>query len=70
MADTKRMTVNLAEDALAKLKWIADSQGITLTEALRRAIATEGYIRQEASKGHKILVQDPATNVVRELVFR
>jgi hypothetical protein len=70
MAESKRLTVSLSEEAVAKLEWIAKSKGITLAEALRRAIATEGYILQEIGKGRQVLIRDPGSSEVRELVFR
>ncbi|AGY58905.1 ribbon-helix-helix protein, CopG family [Gloeobacter kilaueensis] len=70
MAEKKKLTVNLSDDALADLEQIAKAQGITLTEAIRKALATEGYLLRETKLGRKILVQDPSTKEIRELVFR
>lgn len=65
----KRMSVTLSGDAAKWLESLAESQGITQTEALRKAIATEAYIQREISEGSKILVQK-ADKEIREVVFR
>ncbi|HEY9875852.1 MAG TPA: hypothetical protein V6D12_20640 [Candidatus Obscuribacterales bacterium] len=65
----KRMSVSLAGDAARMLEDLAAAQGITQSEALRKAIATESYIREELSKGSKVLIQKPSLEI-REVVFR
>ncbi len=65
----KRMSVTLPSDTAKWLELLAESQGITQTEALRKAIATEAYIQREIAEGSKILVQK-ADKEIREVVFR
>jgi 4-aminobutyrate aminotransferase-like enzyme len=65
----KRMSVTLAGDATRMLEDLAAAQGITQSEALRKAIATESYIREELSNGSKVLIQKPSLEI-REVVFR
>jgi hypothetical protein len=67
--NTKRMSVSLAGDAAQLLDFLSKSQGITQNEALRKAIATEAYIRQEIGQGTKVLLQKPNGDI-REVVFR
>jgi hypothetical protein len=68
--DKKRMSLTLSVDAVQKLEWLAKVQGgISLNEAIRRAIATEGYIRKEIEADSKLLVQK-SNGDIRELVFR
>lgn len=58
-----KMSVNLSDEAAAQLKRMADDNGITVTEQLRRSIATEVW-REEVEKGRgKILVEDPKGSV-------
>lgn len=66
---TKRMSVSLSGDAARLLEFLAETQGITQNEALRKAIATEAYLRQEMLEGSKVLLQKPDKEV-REVVFR
>lgn len=65
----KRMSITLSSDAAKWLELLAESQGITQTEALRKAIATEAYIQKEIAEGSKILIQK-ADKEIREVVFR
>src|ERR671933_2146688 len=55
----KRMSVSLSGDAARMLEFLAETQGITQNEALRKAIATEAYLRQEIIQGSKVLLQKP-----------
>jgi hypothetical protein len=65
----KRMSVSLSGDAARLLTELAEAQGITQNEALRKAIATEAYLRREMAQGAKVLLQD-SNKDVREVVFR
>lgn len=68
-ANVKRMSISLAGDAAQLLEFLSKSQGITQNEALRKAIATEAYIREEIMQGTKVLLQKP-DGEIREVVFR
>ena len=65
----KRMSVSLSGDAARLLESLAEAQGITQNEALRKAIATEAYLRQEMEQGAKVLLQK-SDKEIREVVFR
>jgi predicted transcriptional regulator len=69
MADKQKVTVNLSADAVQALQDIADSRGVTLTEALRQAIATERFLSEEVKLGNKILVERPDQGI-REIILR
>ena len=69
MAKAKRMTVSLSPETVEKLEKIAEEKDITFTEALRLAIATENYIRNEIKNGSKVLIQRKDKSL-REIVFR
>jgi len=66
---SKRMSVSLSDDAARLLESLATTQGITQTEALRKAIATEAYIQKELASGSKILLLKSDKDI-REVVFR
>jgi hypothetical protein len=68
-SSTKRMSVSLSGDAARLLEFLAESQGISQNEALRKAIATEAYLRQEMMQGAKVLLQK-SDKEIREVVFR
>jgi len=62
------MSIALSGDAARLLEELSESQGITQIEALRRAIATESYLRGELAAGSKILLQK-SNKDIREVVF-
>ncbi len=66
---TKRVSVSLALDTIEKLDKIASYHGITMTDAIRRAIATEAYIDSEIQENSKILIQKSDNSLI-EVVFR
>lgn len=64
-----RLNVNLNKETAAALKDITDKQGISLTEAVRRAIALLKYIDDERTQGRKIQTMDADGKNKRELVL-
>ncbi len=66
--ETTKFTINLTDDQVKKIKKLADSQGITATEALLKAIETESYIQGKIVRGSKILVQNQG-NEINQLIF-
>jgi predicted transcriptional regulator len=64
--DVKRVSVNFSESAYDDLKKLADSQGLTVSEALRRAIALNKWFI-ETQKDSSILVED-RNGKVREIL--
>ena len=68
-SQTKRVSVSLPLDTIEKLDKIASRHGITMTDAIRRAIATEAYIDNEIQEDSKILIQKSDNSLI-EVVFR
>ena len=66
---TQKITVNLPPEAVEALKKLANEQGITATAALRQAISTESFIREQIKHNAKILIQEPQGDT-KQLVFR
>jgi Ribbon-helix-helix protein, copG family len=67
--NAKRMSVSLTGDIVELLEFLAEKQGITQNEAIRRAIATDVYFLKERSAGGTVLIQKPDKEL-REVVFR
>lgn len=67
--ETKKVTVNLPTETIERIREIADKHGLTMTEAIRRAIITESYLEKQMAEGNKILLEKP-DNTYTELVFR
>ena len=58
---TVRLTIDLSDDVAESLKNLADKNGISVTEQVRRAIATEMWIGEQQN----VLVTDENGNVKR-----
>jgi len=63
-----KMSVNLPDEAVANLRAIAEKNGITLTAALRQAIANEKFLEDEVKKDDKLLIEGPK-GPPRQVVF-
>ena len=66
---TKRMSIGLSGETVELLEFLAQSQGISQTEAIRRAIATDVYFLKERLDGSKVLLQK-SNKEIREVLFR
>lgn len=66
-SDKIRLTADLPIAEANALKELATMQGVTLTEALRRAIATEGTLQARRKAGSKVLLEKDGK--LSELVF-
>ena len=53
-----KITIALPEKDIERLTEISAKEGVSKTEALRRAIATEKYFIEQREKGHKVLIED------------
>jgi hypothetical protein len=63
-----RLNADLSPDVANALKALAEKQGVSLTEALSRAIGTEFALSKERAKGGQVLVKQGKD--VKELLFR
>lgn len=70
MADSERLSVNLAPEVAEALRELAKKNGVSITEAVRRAISTEKFIEDVKDSGGKLLIEDPKDKNLRQLVFR
>jgi len=59
-----KLTVELSDEEIEVLKQLAEQDGVTPTEALRKAIIAAGYLKQQTKAGKKILVGENLTNGV------
>lgn len=65
----KRMSISLSGDITRLLEFLAETQGISQNEALRKAIATEAFLLEERLQGSKLLLQK-SNKEICEVVFR
>jgi predicted transcriptional regulator len=63
------MSVNLSDDAAETLKTMAEKNGVTVTEQLRRSIATELWRERVEEARGKVLIED-AKGQIREVEFQ
>ena len=63
-----RLSVNLNQETADALKEIAEETGISLTEAVRRAISVYKFVDDEIDAGHRVQTVDQK-GAVRELVI-
>jgi hypothetical protein len=63
-----RLSADLSPNVAKALKTLAEKQGISMTEALGRAIGTESYLQEKRDSGSKVLVREESGDV-KEVVF-
>lgn len=66
--DRVRVAISMLRDDYEELKKLADADDETVSGYLRKALATERYIKERAQAGGKIIVEEGG--VQREVVFR
>jgi len=62
-----RLNADLSPEVAKALKELAEKQGISLTEALSRAISTEKVLDEKRRKGGKVLIEEAGN--LKELLF-
>lgn len=64
-----RLNVNLNRETADALKAIADKEKISLTEAVRRAIAVLKFVEEEQARGRRIQTMEQDGKDKRELIL-
>lgn len=64
-----RLNVNLNHETADAIKELAEERGISVTEAVRRAISLYKYVEDQTNEGRKIQVADRSGKTVSELVL-
>ena len=65
--DTVRLSINLAPAVADALKGISKRNGISATEAVRRAISLLAYVDSAQSRGASLNIQEDG--VLKEVLF-
>ena len=63
-----RVALSMLRDDYDELKKLADENGETVSGYLRKALATERFIKARTESGGKILIEE--NGIQREVVFR
>ncbi len=66
--DRVRVAINMLREDLDELKRLAQDDGETVSGYLRKALATERYLKTRTNSGGRILIEE--NGVQREVVFR
>lgn len=64
-----KVSLNLLHRDIDIINALAQERGVTKTEVIRGAIATEKFLRDAMANGEKILIED-TDGRLRQLVFR
>lgn len=54
---TKKASFNLPDEELETLRQLADERKVTVTQALRQAIADSSFIQEQVRQDNKLLVE-------------
>jgi Ribbon-helix-helix protein, copG family len=66
---SQRLNVNISASTMSTLTELAELNGISMTEAIRRAIQLWKLIDQETHQGREVQVVDPDSSQVQTLRF-
>jgi hypothetical protein len=69
-ADLQKISLNLSNEMLAALRQIAERDGVSMTEAMRRAISVFKFLDDAQRNGKAVLIRDPATKETERIVFQ
>ncbi|MHD0301845.1 ribbon-helix-helix protein, CopG family [Rhodococcus erythropolis] len=64
-----RLSVNMNNETADALREIAEHYGVSVTEAVRRAVSVAYFVEHETWEGNTVQIEDPKTGKVRELVM-
>jgi len=65
---SKRLQVDLSEDAYERLKRSAGEDDRSIAEVVRRALNIEDYVRKQVQEGGKVVIRTP-DGIDRELMI-
>jgi predicted transcriptional regulator len=67
----QRLTVNLPPALVEELKRLAEEEGVTMTEIIRRSLSAESFLRNNINAGNKLLIQEKGQDTPsRVVIFR
>jgi hypothetical protein len=63
-----RVALNMLKDDYEELRALAEADGESVSGYLRKALATERYLKDRTRKGGRVIIEEEG--VQREIVFR
>lgn len=67
---TVKVTVNLPEEIVEAVRYLAAKRGVSRTEVLRQAISTEKFLDDSVSKGDSVVLENEESKERRLIVFQ
>lgn len=64
-----RLSVNMNPETADALREIAKAHGISITEAVRRAVSVAHFVEQQSREGKSVQIEDPKTGKIKELLM-
>lgn len=64
-----RLSVNMNVETADALRKIADAHGISVTEAVRRAVSVAHFVEEQTRQGKSVQIEDPKTGRIKELMM-
>ena len=68
MMSTQRMTITLSSELSQKLQELASKDGISKSDAIRKALKLLDLVKREESKGESIAFVDEENNITTKVV--
>jgi hypothetical protein len=65
--DRVRVAINMSREDYEELKELAKNHGVSVTGYLKKAIATERYLKEKTVSGGRVLIEEDG--VQKEIVF-
>jgi hypothetical protein len=66
---TSRLNINLPAAMAKELKRLAEEEGLTVTEIVRRAIAAERFLRENNDAGNEIYVRVKGEEALTRIIL-
>lgn len=66
---TQKVSMNLTDDVIEALKYVAKRDDVTMTDVTRRAISMFKFLDDAQRSGKSVLVRDPATKETERIIF-
>lgn len=64
-----RLSVNMNPETADALREIAKAYGVSITEAVRRAVSVAHFVEQQSRDGKSVQIEDPKTGKIKELLM-
>jgi Ribbon-helix-helix protein, copG family len=68
---TERLSVNLPIEMMERLRVVAEVEGLSVTELIRRGVSADQFLREQITNGTEILLREKGKKeITKVVVFR